>query len=79
MNVVDRSPALKLLTTDYTAHLLGFKAATLRDPRFRRRHNLRAVRFGRCLRFRVEDVERWINGAREQNHEHADRADIPHV
>jgi predicted DNA-binding transcriptional regulator AlpA len=50
-----------LLTARQVAQYTGLKASTLRDERFRMRHGLAVVKLGRrAIRFRAEDVQRWI-------------------
>lgn len=58
--MVDRA-----LTPDQAALRLGFHAETLKDPEFRRRVGLPAVRIGRSLRFLESDVLRIIEKGRE--------------
>ena len=50
----------KLLTQDDVAEMLGVKAATLSVWRSAGRYDLPFIRVGRCIRYRAEDVERFI-------------------
>lgn len=49
-----------LLSPPDVAALLKLKTRTPYDPRWRRRAGLNAVRVGRALRFKAEDVQRLI-------------------
>lgn len=49
-----------LLTADELAERFKVSASLFRLPRWRARHGLVAVRVGRLLRFREEDVRRYV-------------------
>ncbi len=55
----------KYLTPEASAALTGFSPRSLRDPRFRARHGLRVIRVGRRLRFRLTDLEEWLERNRQ--------------
>jgi excisionase family DNA binding protein len=59
------------LTVQAAATLTVFSPRSLRDPRFRARHGLRAVRIGNRLRFRRDELEAWLEANRE-DHGHAE-------
>jgi hypothetical protein len=59
-----RDQPRSLLTLDHVAELLGVSKAWVRDHATRRNPRIPVVRFGdkrAVLRFRAEDVERFIN------------------
>ncbi len=51
---------MKLLTTQEVAELLGVSVATLEVWRCTGRTALPFVKVGRCVRYRLSDVERWL-------------------
>ena len=53
-------PARRLLTPTEVAELLHVSPAWVRDHATRRQPHLAAVRLGKLLRFRPEDVEDFI-------------------
>lgn len=57
---------MDLITPEEAADIFRLKPSSLRDPRFRQRLGLRAVRIGGSLRFRKEDVERIVKEGLER-------------
>jgi hypothetical protein len=57
---------VQLFDRNEVAKLLKLSAESLFDPRFRARIGLPAVRIGRTLRFRPEDVNKLISRALEK-------------
>lgn len=53
------------LTAVETADLLGLSPRTLYTKSWRERHGLRAQKIGRALRFRVSEVQRFLDVNRE--------------
>jgi len=49
-----------LLTEAQAAEVLGCKGQTLRVWRSTGRHELRFVKVGRLVRYRLSDLERWL-------------------
>ncbi len=49
-----------ILTPTQVSRFLHFSPRSLKDPRFRRRIGLRAVKVGRALRFTEADVRRVL-------------------
>ncbi len=52
--------AVKLLTPRQVADLLQVREQTLATWRCNARHDLPFVRIGRAIRYRPEDVEKWL-------------------
>ena len=50
----------KLLTRAEAAALLGIKPQTLASWHVARRYGIPLVKVGRCVRYRVEDLEVWL-------------------
>ena len=60
----DRKRALeseKLLTRKETAEMLGISEGTLAVWASTKRYHLDYVKIGRCVRYRLSDIERFIN------------------
>ncbi len=55
----------QLLTTEEAAEFLGLAAPTLVVWRSVRRYDLRFVRVGRRIRYRLSDLEEWITSRTE--------------
>ncbi len=55
----------QVFTPDETAQFLKCSVNSLRDPAWRRRAGLHAVRIGRSLRFRKSDLLKFLDGQRE--------------
>lgn len=49
-----------LLKDDEAAEILGVKPQTLRDWRHHKRYGLPFVRVGRLVRYRLADLEKWL-------------------
>jgi excisionase family DNA binding protein len=58
-------PASGLLTRDQAAAYLGVAAQTLAAWASSGRYDLPFIRVGRCVRYRVRDLDEWL-AAREQ-------------
>jgi excisionase family DNA binding protein len=52
--------AERLLTTEQAAEYLGCQPQTLTVWRSTGRHNLRYIRVGRLIRYRLADLDAWI-------------------
>lgn len=63
---------MKLLTTKQVAELLGISESALEVWRCTKRMNLPYVKAGRCVRYRADDVERWLE-SRTVNAGHTDQ------
>lgn len=50
----------KYLTDLETAQLLGVRPQTLAVWRMNGRHNLPFVKVGRCVRYRLADINEWL-------------------
>lgn len=50
-----------LLTNIETAKLLGVKPETLAVWRSEQRYDIPYIKVGRCVRYRLSDLEIWIN------------------
>ena len=57
---------MQLVKCDRAAAILDVRPQSLRDPRFRQRIGLKAVRVGRALRFRITDLERLAERGEER-------------
>jgi hypothetical protein len=55
-----------VLRVKKASKMTGLAEATLRDPRWRERHGLRAVRVGRTIGFFRGDLERLLNESIEK-------------
>jgi len=55
----------QVFTSDEAAQFLRCATNSLRDPAWRRRAGLHAVRIGRSLRFRKSDLLNFLDGQRE--------------
>jgi hypothetical protein len=55
----------EVFTTDEAAQFLKFPPGALRDPDWRRRVGLQAVRVGKSLRFLKKDLVRFLEERRE--------------
>jgi len=55
----------EVFTTDEAAQFLKFPPGALRDPDWRRRVGLQAVRVGKSLRFLKQDLIRFLEERRE--------------
>jgi len=55
----------EVLTTDEAAQFLRCSSGALRDPDWRRRVGLQAVRVGKSLRFLKQDLLRFLKERRE--------------
>lgn len=58
MTVIDLP---KLLDETQTAELLGVKRQTLAVWRCTHRHDLPYIRVGKAIRYRLNDLERWLD------------------
>ena len=52
----------KLLTPGEVAKMLGVAEQTLSVWRITGRYNLRFTKVGRCVRYKLSDVVRWLDG-----------------
>jgi len=62
------------LTAVETADLLGLSPRTIYTRSWRERHGLRAQKIGRSLRFRVSELQRFLEVNRESLPTSADEA-----
>lgn len=58
-------PMSELLTTRDLANLLGLSVHTIHQRRYRGDELPPAIRFGNVIRYRSEDVERWLRAHTE--------------
>jgi excisionase family DNA binding protein len=58
-----------LLTPEQTAKLLGLKVETLNTWRSTNRYSLPFIRVGRVIRYRVADIEQFLESRRVSNAE----------
>jgi excisionase family DNA binding protein len=56
----------RLLDDVETAKLLGVSVATLATWRCRRRQNLPFFKIGKLVRYRLADIEEWLESRRKQ-------------
>lgn len=61
MSAVTPEAHSRLLTPEATAEMLGVALNTLAVWRTTARYPLPYVRVGRCIRYRLADVEKWIS------------------
>jgi excisionase family DNA binding protein len=70
MSLAQQSPS-QLLTTDQAADMLGVRPNTLEQWRCAGKWGLRYVKMGRLIRYRLKDLEAWLDahcvGAQEQD------------
>lgn len=59
----------RALTREETAQRLGLSPLSLFSAEFRARIGLRALKIGRCLRFRESDVDRILAASAESDQE----------
>lgn len=55
---------LQLLTPDQAAEMLGLKPQTLQNWRVTKAESLPYLKYGRHVRYRLEDIQRWLETKR---------------
>lgn len=58
MSIIDRP---RFLTSEQAADYLGVKPQTLAAWRCLKRYSIPFVRVGRLVRYRVDDLDRWLS------------------
>jgi predicted DNA-binding transcriptional regulator AlpA len=61
-----KGSAMKLLTGEQVAELLGFSVAMIRDKTFRLRNGLKSIKIGRNRRFLESDIIKLIEDAQTE-------------
>ena len=61
------SAATTLLTRDQAAEFLNVRPQTLAPWASKGRHGLPMIRVGRCVRYRLADLEHWLESRTVRN------------